>query len=807
VLANGNLKIVGNLSEVNGVNYVWPVSQSAGSDYVLTNNGSGALRWAPAPGGGTGSVLQLYLENTSAISFGPQATGNDSVAIGDGATAQGLNSYAIGGQSSLFSSSGPQALGDNSLAMGTGTVAYSFGESVFGINNTVENPNNTSNYDSGDRLFVVGNGQDSADLADAFTILKNGNAALGVSNWETDGDSGNTMLKVNGNVKIVGDLTAINNVDYSWPNSQAAGSGYVLTNNGTGILSWAASSSGWSLTGNTGTDETVNFIGTTDAHDFVIKVNNTEAGRFYVNGNIALGGGSAPTAGTSTSLGMFVVGSGAGSTTSGLHNSNFIGSGAGQSASGAFSSNFFGNGAGTGATSAYGSNFIGEFAGGLATNANNSNFFGLNAAVFADHADNSNFFGGGAGFGATTARFSNFFGYASGQAAINANNSNFFGQQSGNGATNSSQSFFVGQNAGRYLSASNIGSPNAANSIFIGSNAGYNTGDFTLDNVTTPGWSILLGNDTSTGGYSDSIALGAGATNTATNQLMIGSTSSPINTTRFQGSSAGTQCTITTGTGIACTSDERLKTNIIDLSTTTLDNLLKVRTVNYNLIGDSTNRNQVGFLAQDLEQVFPDLVDTDSNGYKSVYYAQMTPILTEAIRELNMKVTPMMDLTTSNNSFVAQLVVWLGSATNGITDLFAKTMHADSVKTNQLCVGTTCVDEAQLQQLLLNQSHTPTPMTTGGTTSGSTTTTSTAGDSTSTTGTTSGGATTTTGDVTAGGTGATTSTSRTGDSTTASTGGTTTSDGSTTGTDGTTGSSTTGTTTTSGATDAGTPAN
>ena len=46
----------------------------------------------------------------------------------------------------------------------------------------------------------------------------------------------------------------------------------------------------------------------------------------------------------------------------------------------------------------------------------------------------------------------------------------------------------------------------------------------------------------------------------------------------------------------------------------------------------------------------------------------------------------------------------MGNSANGITDLFAKTIHSDSVKTNQLCVGATCVTEAQLQQLLQNQS-------------------------------------------------------------------------------------------------------
>lgn len=48
-------------------------------------------------------------------------------------------------------------------------------------------------------------------------------------------------------------------------------------------------SSGWSLTGNAGTLPVTNFIGTTDAQDFVIKANGTEAMRVKNGGNVAVG--------------------------------------------------------------------------------------------------------------------------------------------------------------------------------------------------------------------------------------------------------------------------------------------------------------------------------------------------------------------------------------------------------------------------------------------------------------------------------------------------------------------------------------
>src|SRR5689334_3130544 len=46
----------------------------------------------------------------------------------------------------------------------------------------------------------------------------------------------------------------------------------------------------WDLTGNGNTNETLNFVGTTDAHAFVIKTNATEALRVDPAGKIGVGG-------------------------------------------------------------------------------------------------------------------------------------------------------------------------------------------------------------------------------------------------------------------------------------------------------------------------------------------------------------------------------------------------------------------------------------------------------------------------------------------------------------------------------------
>ena len=236
------------------------------------------------------------------------------------------------------------------------------------------------------------------------------------------------------------------------------------------------------------------------------------------------------------------LGTSAGGFTLNTYDSNFLGYGSGNQAINANNSNFMGYGSGSGATNASYSNFFGYVAGANAINANNSNFFGgsagfgatgayasnflgSQAGANATDAYGSNFIGSFAGYSASSAYYSNFMGANAGYIAINANNSNFFGQQAGENATNASNSNFLGNGAG-------ISAINAANSIFIGRYAG--SGDTvnnaaSYDDITTfANTSILLGHKTSTNGYSNSIALGAYAINTSSNQLVVGSTQRPI---------------------------------------------------------------------------------------------------------------------------------------------------------------------------------------------------------------------------------------------------------------------------------------
>ena len=59
------------------------------------------------------------------------------------------------------------------------------------------------------------------------------------------------------------------------------------------IFSSSSGSSGWNLTGNSGTTVGTNFIGTTDSRGLMFKVNGNQAGYLdIVNANTSFGDGS-----------------------------------------------------------------------------------------------------------------------------------------------------------------------------------------------------------------------------------------------------------------------------------------------------------------------------------------------------------------------------------------------------------------------------------------------------------------------------------------------------------------------------------
>lgn len=213
--------------------------------------------------------------------------------------------------------------------------------------------------------------------------------------------------------------------------------------------------------------------------------------------------------------------------------------------------------------------------------------------------------------------------------------------------------------------------------------------------------------------------IGLGAT-TPSYLLQVGS--SGIGNTgivaRFQ-NSTGTCDINPTTTSLSCSSDMTLKKNISNLADNStwsfnanitranqsiFDKVLALNPVDYNwnTETDLTTKHP-GFIAQEVQQVFPDLVATDPTTHLlSLNYTGLIPYTVEAIKEMNINVTSIDDLT-KTNSWRDAIIAWLGDAGNGITSIFST-----QVTTPTLCVGTTtnktCITKTQLDTLLNSSS-------------------------------------------------------------------------------------------------------
>lgn len=145
----------------------------------------------------------------------------------------------------------------------------------------------------------------------------------------------------------------------------------------------------WSLTGNSGTSASTNFIGTTDNVPLVFKVNNQKAGLIDVAANLFLGleAGNVSTGNENTGLGHFALNSntiGSDNTGVGTYSLASNADGAGNTATGAWSLTFTN---GVSFNSAFGYNAMGHNSSG----ANNSGFgaYALDGGPFQTGSDNT----------------------------------------------------------------------------------------------------------------------------------------------------------------------------------------------------------------------------------------------------------------------------------------------------------------------------------------------------------------------------------------------------------------------------------
>ena len=102
-------------------------------------------------------------------------------------------------------------------------------------------------------------------------------------------------------------------------------------------------------------------------------------------------------------------------------------------------------------------------------------------------------------------------------------------------------------------------------------------------------------------------------------------------------------------------SDYRLKENVETLPTTTLDNIRKINVIQFNYkqreVDDAKGKTiglyeedspilthkHYGVIAQELQKIYPDLVIEGEDGYLSVNYVELVPLLIQSVQELSAK--------------------------------------------------------------------------------------------------------------------------------------------------------------------------
>lgn len=187
---------------------------------------------------------------------------------------------------------------------------------------------------------------------------------------------------------------------------------------------------------------------------------------------------------------------------------------------------------------------------------------------------------------------------------------------------------------------------------------------------------------------------------------------------RFQNSSA--TCNINPSIFLAfnCLSDRTLKKGIVSLDSK-LSAFTKLNPVNYHWNTEETGSPlQYGFVAQEVEEIFPDFVTTDSEtGLKSVAFGNLIPLTVKAINEINVHLGDLSEETTPEKFAQSTIFKRFTDAFKVLTLAF-KDVTADKATVKELCLpksdGTViCLSGDQVAQIAANasiQAITPTPV-------------------------------------------------------------------------------------------------
>jgi hypothetical protein len=81
-------------------------------------------------------------------------------------------------------------------------------------------------------------------------------------------------------------------------------------------------------------------------------------------------------------------------------------------------------------------------------------------------------------------------------------------------------------------------------------------------------------------------------------------------------------------------SDASLKTNTLNLTFEKNKTVLNLNPVEFEYKSDYNKKKHYGFIAQDVEKIFPELVSSNVMGYKTVNYLELIPIMLSKMQSM-----------------------------------------------------------------------------------------------------------------------------------------------------------------------------
>ncbi len=293
--------------------------------------------------------------------------------------------------------------------------------------------------------------------------------------------------------------------------------------------------------------------------------------------------------------------------------STYIGKNAGVNSTGGFNT-ILGNSAGRDNTTGSDNVFLGRYAGHQNTMGDANMFLGYAAGYSNTMGDANMFLGYAAGTDNTTGGFNIFIGGLSGELNTTGTENVFIGHGTGGNNEIGSQNTLIGDHASTTIH-------NLTNATAIGYNASVSSSH-----------SLILGNQ--------DVSVGIGVTDPGNYKLYVAGDA--FTTGNWQGS------------------DARYKQNIRSVQQAATK-IKALRGTSYefrqNEFKEKNFRagNQYGFIAQELQEVLPELVRQDEDGFYAVNYIGVIPILVEAFKEQQDVIEEQKSINEAQNDLIANL--------------------------------------------------------------------------------------------------------------------------------------------------------